>query len=746
MTDYSINDTIYSMFTTRAFATGVPTVLSGSPVVSAYENDGTAQITAGITLGISHDGVAGMNLLTINATTGNGFEIGKDYNLIISTGTVGGVSVVGEVVGSFSIERSAAVADIAGLNDIAATDIVSAGAITTLSGAVVNVDTLDDKTGYSLSATGLDLIASTAIGVVAIAKAAWDRILTGGTHNINNSAGKRLRGVSGTILDDGTAQAGTADTITLVSGSNTNNGFFNGTTIQLSAGAGVGQSRIISDYDGTTKIAVITPAWITTPDSSTDYNITPGSVHSSTMNGGYLDGNVWLNTNSGTAGTLKYVNGTSTRPSLTLADARTLADLLNLSAIYFSAGSSETLSQSFDQFIFNGRGYSIAFAGQSAVTGRFNNGLYSGIIGGATGPLFRDCFLTNITAPPNTTAITSDLATVYTLSGTGVWSFIRCTQGTATPPALNYSASGDQTVRMLDFNGEIEIQNLGNTGTDILIITGRGKVTFNANCTGGTVRWYGNMTKINNGSGITFEEIGRVDNDTINGECDTAITDAGIVALLDDIQGTTFNTSTDSLRAIRDRGDAAWITGGGGAGLTQQNVRDAMKLTPTAGVPATGSVDEHLDEINVDTGTSIPATLTTIEAKIDTVDTVVDGIQADLSNGTDGLGAIKISVDAIPTTAMRGTDGANTTAPDNSTIAAIKVDTAAIRVDTDATIPASLATIESKIDVVDINVDAVKVKTDKLTFTSGNDLDANIKKVNSVTVTGTGSSGDEWGP
>ena len=38
-----------------------------------------------------------------------------------------------------------------------------------------------------------------------------------------------------------------------------------------------------------------------------------------------------------------------------------------------------------------------------------------------------------------------------------------------------------------------------------------------------------------------------------------------------------------------------------------------------------------------------------IDAPISTVDTVVDGIQTDLSNGTDGLGAIKTAVDAIPT-------------------------------------------------------------------------------------------------
>lgn len=41
--------------------------------------------------------------------------------------------------------------------------------------------------------------------------------------------------------------------------------------------------------------------------------------------------------------------------------------------------------------------------------------------------------------------------------------------------------------------------------------------------------------------------------------------------------------------------------------LAAQDVRDAMKLAPTAGTPGVGSVDEHLDDILIDTGASIPA-------------------------------------------------------------------------------------------------------------------------------------------
>jgi hypothetical protein len=48
------------------------------------------------------------------------------------------------------------------------------------------------------------------------------------------------------------------------------------------------------------------------------------------------------------------------------------------------------------------------------------------------------------------------------------------------------------------------------------------------------------------------------------------------------------------------------LSGGGGGGLTAQETRDAMKLAPSAGVPAAGSLDAHLDDIDAKT-TNLPA-------------------------------------------------------------------------------------------------------------------------------------------
>ena len=109
--DYTLGDTIYIAFTTRAFATGVPTALAGSPTLEIYENDSTSPIVEGASKLVLTQNLAsinGFNLATITATSGNGFEAGKTYHLILKTGTVGGTSVVGEVVGRFTLQAEAA--------------------------------------------------------------------------------------------------------------------------------------------------------------------------------------------------------------------------------------------------------------------------------------------------------------------------------------------------------------------------------------------------------------------------------------------------------------------------------------------------------------------------------------------------------------------------------------------------------------------------------------------------------------
>ena len=108
MRDITLEETVYFNFTTRAFASGVPTVLSGTPALSVLESNNATPITAGVSVSVDRASVVGLNQATVVATAANGYEAGKSYCVYISTGTVGGVSVVGEVVAQFTVQSGAA--------------------------------------------------------------------------------------------------------------------------------------------------------------------------------------------------------------------------------------------------------------------------------------------------------------------------------------------------------------------------------------------------------------------------------------------------------------------------------------------------------------------------------------------------------------------------------------------------------------------------------------------------------------
>lgn len=106
--DFALGKTFDFFFTTRRFTTGAPFTLAGTPAVAAYEDNGTVEITAGITLTVDFDARTGLNHVRVVATGANGFGTGQNYALVITAGTVDAVSVVGEVIAHFSIEARSA--------------------------------------------------------------------------------------------------------------------------------------------------------------------------------------------------------------------------------------------------------------------------------------------------------------------------------------------------------------------------------------------------------------------------------------------------------------------------------------------------------------------------------------------------------------------------------------------------------------------------------------------------------------
>lgn len=105
--DFALGSTFDTKFTT-VDTTGAPTTLAGTPAISAYADNSTTEITAGITLTVDFDSRTGMHNVRVVATSGNGYASGSNYQLVITTGTVGGTSVVGYVVAEFSVEARSA--------------------------------------------------------------------------------------------------------------------------------------------------------------------------------------------------------------------------------------------------------------------------------------------------------------------------------------------------------------------------------------------------------------------------------------------------------------------------------------------------------------------------------------------------------------------------------------------------------------------------------------------------------------
>jgi hypothetical protein len=71
----------------------------------------------------------------------------------------------------------------------------------------------------------------------------------------------------------GTAQLATSNTITLSGSASAVPSDYVGLTIRTTGGTGLGQSRSISAYNGSTQVATVSTAWTTIPDSTTTYSL-----------------------------------------------------------------------------------------------------------------------------------------------------------------------------------------------------------------------------------------------------------------------------------------------------------------------------------------------------------------------------------------------------------------------------------------------------------------------------------------
>ena len=144
-----------------------------------------------------------------------------------------------------------------------------------------------------------------------------------------------------------------------------------------------------------------------------------------------------------------------------------------------------------------------------------------------------------------------------------------------------------------------------------------------------------------------------------------------------------FDPTSDTVANVTTVGSVLGSVGSVSAAVTTDSAsRTASQadVSALATAAAVSTIDSNVDAVLVDTGTTLPATLSTVEGKVDTVDGNVD----------------------------------------------------AILVDTGTTLPATLSTIEGKVDTVDSNVDAVLVDTGTTLPATLSTMDGKIDTVDGI--------------
>ncbi|RWH86446.1 MAG: hypothetical protein EOR77_21600 [Mesorhizobium sp.] len=189
-------------------------------------------------------------------------------------------------------------------------------------------------------------------------------------------------------------------------------------------------------------------------------------------------------------------------------------------------------------------------------------------------------------------------------------------------------------------------------------------------------------------------------------------------------------------------------------------------------------VNAEVDTAIADAGLATAANLATVAGYLDTEIAAIladtNELQTDWANGGRldlilDARASQTSVDDLPTnaelaTALAAADDAvlaqvalvksktdnlpDDPADQSLVVAATDAVMSRLGAPAGASLSADIAALPTAaaLAVTDGKVDGIKAKTDSLTFTVAGKVDANILSVNSVSVTGTGASGDEWGP
>lgn len=461
-------------------------------------------------------------------------------------------------------------------------------------------------------------------------------------------------------IRSGTSQGGATGSITLDASASAVDDAYNGCLVVGTLDATV-EARIITDYVGSTKVASVTPNWVTTPDSDDTFIIyLPDGVQVPTTNV-----IAWL----GAAAATPSVAGVPEVDLTHVAGSTTNVSALatNVDAILTDTGT--TLQGELD--------------GIQADTEDIQSRLPAALTAG--GNIKADALAVSGDA---TAADTLELFAEALDQATGQLDSGSLANGTITAASIASDAITDAKVA-----SDVTIASV--TGAVGSVTGAVGSVTGNV---GGNVT--GSVGSVVGAVGSVTGNVGGNVTGTVGGfttaakaEIQTEAEDALVAHRLDellnadsDIDGAapptvgsvvhemlsktagsfTFDQTTDSLEALRDRGDAAWTTATGFSTLSQADIRTAVGLgsanldtqldaLPTAAENADAVWDEATsghttsgtfgEQAKTDIDAILEDTGTTLQAEVDGIQADTEDIQTRLPAALVG-GRIDATVDA----------------------------------------------------------------------------------------------------
>ncbi len=232
---------------------------------------------------------------------------------------------------------------------------------------------------------------------------------------------------------------------------------------------------------------------------------------------GYSNGSIWIDTNTSNTNTEDFVDGTADNPVSTIAAALTLSASLGITDFHVINSSSITLTAPATAYSFFGDNWTLALGGQSMVGIHVEGANVSGVMAGTgSGQSFKNCHIGNVSLIADTHLDTCHITGTLTVIEAGDFFLDGCSSGVAGTSTWIWDfggAIGTTNLNMRDYSGGVQLENMGDAGTDTASIEGRGQI-IEGTCTGGVVAIRGQFT-VSGITNLTLSQDARIAADTL---------------------------------------------------------------------------------------------------------------------------------------------------------------------------------------------------------------------------------------